>query len=116
MPAGVVAGEKVAHIDGTQPLDGLRDDALHDAAEMQAAHHGVDRHVGEQAAGLGADVDDAGMRAGAEHDESETRHVHDHHALVHQERIGRPLLRIVLAAELVLAALLERRHGGIPPL
>ena len=37
-----------------------------------------------------ADVDDAGMGACAEHNQSELLHMDDEHALVHQKRIGLP--------------------------
>ena len=84
---------------------------LHDAAQMQAAHHRVDRAVGKQAPHLGADIDDAGVAAGAEHDQAEIAHVGHQHALVHQVGIGPPLLGVVAPAEMVLAAGLERAHA-----
>ncbi len=111
-PAGAVAGDDVGDVEGLQRLDRLRDEMLHDAAQVQAAHHRMDRRVGKQALCLGADIDDAGVRAGAEHDEAEIAHVHDQHALVHQEGVGPPFLRIVLAAEMILAALLEGADPG----
>ena len=70
-PAGAVAGDDVLDIEGSQRLDRLRDDMLHDAAQMQTAHHRVDRDVGKQTPHLGADIDDAGVGAGAEHDQAE---------------------------------------------
>src|SRR5262245_20199547 len=37
--------------------------------------HAVDRNVGKEVPHLGADIDDAGMRAGAEDDQSELAHM-----------------------------------------
>ena len=79
---------------------------------MQAAHHRMNGRLGEQAADLRADIDDAGMRAGTEDDQPEVAHVHDQHALVHQVGVGPPLLLVVQSAKMVLASGLERRDPG----
>ena len=60
-PPGAVTGDDVADVEGLQRLDSLGDEMLHDAAQMQAAHHRVDRYAGEAGGHLRADVDDAGM-------------------------------------------------------
>ncbi len=60
---------------------------------------------------MGADVDDARMRAGAEDDQPEITHVRHQHALVHQQRIGHPGGIGAGPAEVIDAALFERRDA-----
>ena len=73
-----------------QSLDSIGNDLLHDAAEMQAAHHAVDRDIRKQMPHLGADIDDAGMRARAQHNQPQILDMGHQHALVEQQRIGLP--------------------------
>ena len=82
-PTGAVAGDDVRDAKWPQPIDGVRNDSLHDAAEVQPAHDAVDRNVGEEIAGMETYVDDARVRARAEHDQSQMAHVRHQHALVH---------------------------------
>jgi hypothetical protein len=64
---------------------------------------------------LRADIDDAGVAAGAEHDQAEVAHVHHQHALVHEVGIGPPVRVVVAPAEMVLVAGLESGHARISP-
>ena len=89
-PAGAMAGDDVGNREWPQPLDSVGDDPLHDPAEVQAAHHAMDRDLGKQMPHLGADIDDAGMRTRAEHDQSQILDMGHQHALVEQQRVGFP--------------------------
>jgi len=55
-----------------------------------------------------ADVDDAGMGACAEHNQSELLHMDDEHALVHQKRIGLPGGSWAGSTKVIDAALFQR--------
>src|SRR4029450_6339806 len=57
---------------------------------MEPAHYGVQRDTRKSAAGVLQDVDDAGMRACSEHDDSLALDVRSHVALVHHPRIRFP--------------------------
>ena len=92
-PTRAMPGDDVADPKRPQSLHGVRNDPFHDAAEMQAAHHAVDRYVGKQVSRVRAHIDDAGVGAGAEHDQAEIADVYDQHALVHEQRIGRARAR-----------------------
>ena len=90
-----------------QPFHSLRDQPLHDPAEMQTADHAVDRQIGKQLVHLGADIDDPGMRAGAEDDQSQILDMGHEHALVEQQRIGLPRRIRTGATQMVDAALFK---------
>src|SRR5262245_25015507 len=47
-PAGAVAGDDLLDAKRPQALDGLGNDPLHHTAEVQPAHHAVDRNVGKR--------------------------------------------------------------------
>src|SRR5579885_947785 len=110
-PAGAMPRDDMPDVEGSQPFDRLRDDALHDAAEMQAAHDGMDRNLREEVADLDADIDDPGMGAGAEDDQPKPAHMHHDHALVHQEGIGLPRRLAVGPRQVIHATLLEGGHA-----
>src|SRR4051812_30285809 len=110
-PASAVTGDDVTDIEGLQCLDGLWNDVLHDAAKMQTAHHRMDWSVWKQAMHFHADVDDAGVRTGAEHDQHKIADLRHKHALVHQVRIGPPILLIAGPAEVVDTARLKRGYA-----
>src|SRR5262245_37018795 len=57
---------------------------------MEPPHDGVQRDARERAACVPQDVDDAGMRAGREHNDSLTLDVRSHIALIHNPRIRFP--------------------------
>src|SRR4029453_9225071 len=57
---------------------------------MEPPHYGVQRDARKSAAGILQDVDDAGMRAGSEYDDSLALDVRRHVALVHNPRIRFP--------------------------
>ena len=106
-----MTADDVPDIEGPQRFDGLRNDVLHHAAEMQPAHDGMNGDSGEELADVGADIDDSGMRAGAEDDEAQPAQMRGHEALVHQEGIGLPGRLAVGPAEMIGASGLE---GGDP--
>src|SRR5262245_28575621 len=66
-PPGTMARDDVLDPEWPQSIHGGRDDALHDAAEMQPAHHTVEGSVRKESTRMGADIDDAGVRTCAEH-------------------------------------------------
>ena len=68
----------------------LRDDALVRARQVEAAHRGQQRDVGHQASRLVQHVDDAGVRAGGEHDQPLAAQVHRDEAFVVQPFVGLP--------------------------
>src|SRR5215831_8639823 len=83
--------------------------AFHDTSEVQASHHGVNRRARKESPDVRADVDDSRVGAGAEHDQAETSYVCDEQTLVEQKRVRLPGRIRTLSAEVVGAALLERR-------
>ncbi len=93
-----------------QPLDRLRDDRLHHPAQVQPADHAMDCSIGEKAANLGADVDDAGMRARADDDEPQIADLGHQHALVEQQRVGPPRGVGAGAAQMVDPAFFKGAH------
>src|SRR5690348_5535163 len=77
---------------------------------MQPSHHAVDRDAWEEIPYLGADIDNPGMRAGTEDDQSQIADMDDQHPLVHQIWI-RPPRRIGSgSAEMIDTAFLERGY------
>src|SRR5215469_12169404 len=75
---------------------------------MQSTHHAIDRDFRKEASCVRANVDDAGMGACAEHNQSELPHMDDEHALVHQERIRFPWSIGASAAKVISAAFFKR--------
>src|SRR5260370_27125805 len=65
-PARAVPSDDV--FDGKRPqaLDGVRNARFHHTAQMQPAHDAGDRKIAEQLSHLATDIDNTGMRAGAE--------------------------------------------------
>ena len=74
----------------TQGVDGLRNDLLVGAGEVQAAHDAVHGNAGEALAGVAHDIDDAGMRAGGEHQQPAVPDPHRQEALALFEALGMP--------------------------
>src|SRR5262249_34264809 len=107
-PTGAVAGDDVRDTKRPQPVDGIRNDPFRDATEVQPAHHAVDRNVRKEFSGMQAHVDDAGMRARAEDDQSQIAHVCYQHAFVHEQRIGLPGPARRRSRQMVDATFLER--------
>ena len=93
-----------------------RNDRLHHPAQMQAPHHAIGRDFRKEASRVRADVDDAGMGACAEHNQSELLHMDDEHALVHQKRVGFPGSIGARAAEVIGAAFFKSAEPGNSPL
>ena len=106
-PAGAVAGGDDVEIEAVQRLDGLRDNPLVDAAEMQAAQDRMQLDAGKARARMRQHIDHAGMAAGREDDQALAPHVHGDEALVHQELVGLPALAVFGAAMLAGQARLE---------
>src|SRR5215472_15450802 len=111
-PASAVAADDVADVEGLQAFDRLGDEALHDAAQMQASHHRMNREIREQAPDLGTDIDDPRMGAGAEDDQPPSADMDRQEALVHEVGIRLPGGLAVGPAEVVGAALLEGADAG----
>src|SRR6516225_4420613 len=109
-PAGAMAGDDVFDAERSQPLDRLWNNRFHYAAQMQSSHHAVDRNTGEQPLHLGADIEDARMRAGADDDQSLIAHMDHKHAFVHQQRIRLPRRIRAGPTEVIDAALFKGGH------
>src|SRR5271165_5279787 len=97
-PAGAMSGDDVFDAERPQAFDGIGNDR---------SHHAVDRKIREQLPHLGADIDDPGMRAGTEHDQSQVAHMDHEHALIHQKRIRLPCGIRASSTEMVDAAFLK---------
>src|SRR5262249_30204657 len=103
-PTRAVAGDDVRDTKRPQPVDGVRNNPFHHAAEVQPTHDAVDRNVGKEIAGMEAYVDDARVRACAQDDQSQIAHVCHQHALVHEQRIGLPRRARTRSGQMVDAA------------
>src|SRR4051794_4614286 len=76
-PSGTVAGDDVLDAERLQRSDGLGNNAFHDPAQVQPPHHAMYRDIRKQILHLRADIDDAGMRTGAEYDQAQIAHMSD---------------------------------------
>src|SRR6516164_7271071 len=68
----------------------LGNDPLNHASEMEPAHRAVNWNIRKDLPHLGTYVDDPGMRARAENDQSQVADMPHQHALVHEQGIGLP--------------------------
>jgi len=67
-PSGAVGGDDDAGPQRAKVVQDLGDERLEDrSAEVEPAHHGVERAFFGQAPGLAADVDDPGVAAAGDH-------------------------------------------------
>jgi hypothetical protein len=89
-PARAMPGDDVFDAKRPQRLHCIWNNAFHYAAQMQTSHDAMYRNIGEQVSHLRAYVGDAGMRAGAEDDQSQMADMNDEHSLIDQERIRLP--------------------------
>src|SRR5258706_4757328 len=109
-PARAMAADDVLDIEGLQRFHGLRNDVLHHAAQMQPANDGMNGKTGEELADIGTDIDDSGVRAGAEDDQPLPADMGHHEALIHQEGIGLPGRLAIGPAEMIGASGLEEGY------
>src|ERR1700731_3926886 len=106
-----MARDDVPDIERPQPFHRIGDDPFHDAAKVQPAHDAIDGNVWIKAADVGADINDSGMRARAEDNQSQMPDMGHERALIHKEGIWFPSGIGTSSAKVIDAAFLKTAHA-----